>query len=642
MNNEGTYSELATVGGTGGGGEAPLQILVATELSGLLGQRLESMCLNRLHPHEDSYLLWPFERRTLAADEDTFRYGDMAWNPNPSIARSDWHGEMIGTWISAASLAAHATADRLLMLKVRGLVAKWTNLQDSDGYLGSLVAADRWKSWDVWIQAHSMLGLLTYASQNGDPTAIHSASRIADLLLSDFGEDRRSIQSTGPHGGMASSAILEPLVWLYRLTGQESYLHFCKWLVDVDWEVNGPAIVSTLVAGEGVSAVGNGKAAEMLLVLSGLVDLFAVTGEERYIKAAIAAWSSIHSKHLYITGSASIGEFFGTRSTLPNDGMKFIGETCVTMAWLDLSGKLGQLTNDAKYFDAIELTSLNHLLAAQSPDGRGWAYYVGLKDARRYRQHTDPECCPTRGSRALAAIPSLVFGRREAAVYVNLYAESKVTARVADTDVTVNVETDYPFGGDISITMTMRQAAEFDLNMRIPIWCRKWTLSVNEERIDGDLVAGYVSHRQLWRPGDRVQLTLDMPIRLVFDKLGNRGHVAVCCGPLVFAADVQSLPDEFSLDDIALVPDLSAFRVERSAASIRVFAPSRWLSRAQRGSAGATRYAEWGDGVYRTTEVMLVPFFEAGSTAEDAYREGVWPNDEVTRDFTYQTWLPCG
>jgi len=30
------------------------------------------------------------------------------------------------------------------------------------------------------------------------------------------------------------------------------------------------------------------------------------------------------------------------------------------------------------------------LLAAQSPDGWGWAYYVGLRDSKRYRWHTDP------------------------------------------------------------------------------------------------------------------------------------------------------------------------------------------------------------------------------------------------------------
>ncbi|NTU76156.1 MAG: SDR family NAD(P)-dependent oxidoreductase, partial [Anaerolineaceae bacterium] len=67
------------------------------------------------------------------------------------------------------------------------------------------------------------------------------------------------------------------------------------------------------------------------------------------------------------------------------------------------------VTNPDSVNDMVEQTLYNHLLGAQSPDGRGWAYYMGLRDSKRFRWHTDPDCCPTRGVRALAQMVQHVF-----------------------------------------------------------------------------------------------------------------------------------------------------------------------------------------------------------------------------------------
>ena len=209
--------------------------------------------------------------------------------------------------------------------------------------------------------------------------------------------ERQVWSLTGHHGGMASSSVLEPIVLLYRATGDPRYLAFAKWLVDEDWETpDGPKTVSALTQGAGVRAVGNRKALEMLITLVGVIELFRETGEQRYFDAVEAAWSDIVEKQLYITGSASVGEFFGD-AVLPNDGYYDIGETCVTMAWVYFCFQLNRLTGSAKYFEPAERAIYNHLLAAQSEDGRGWAYYVGLRDYKRYREHTDPGMLPLPG-----------------------------------------------------------------------------------------------------------------------------------------------------------------------------------------------------------------------------------------------------
>ena len=152
----------------------------------------------------------------------------------------------------------------------------------------------------------------------------------------------------GPHGGLASSSVLEPFVLLYRYTGEARFLAFAQWLVDVDWETtDGPWTVSLLTRGAGVRSVGNAKALEMLLTLIGVVELFRGTDEHQYFDAVEAAWCDIVENQVYVTGSASVGEYFG-EGLLPNEGYFHIGETCVTMAWISLCLHLHRLTGDAK------------------------------------------------------------------------------------------------------------------------------------------------------------------------------------------------------------------------------------------------------------------------------------------------------
>lgn len=325
--------------------------------------------------------------------------------PHPEITEGDWQGEFLGNWLDAACISAWNAGDEQLRAKVDAIVRDWLATQDEDGYLGTYDEKDRWEQWDVWVQAHDLIGLLSYHRYAGSEAALDAAVRVADRVLRDFGPGKRSLCATGPKYpryndfGMASSAILEPLLWLYWKTGKERYLDFGRWLVDDDWEApGGPAIVNSLLGGRGVAGTANAKGAEMLIALTGLAELYRATGEERYLKTILVAWDDIVQHHLYITGSASTGEFFRPDFALRNDGLFRLGEVCVTKTWMYLNLSLGRLTGEARFFDMVEQTLYNHLLGAQSPDGRGWAYYMGLRDSKRYRWHTDPDCCPTRAS----------------------------------------------------------------------------------------------------------------------------------------------------------------------------------------------------------------------------------------------------
>jgi hypothetical protein len=58
--------------------------------------------------------------------------------------------------------------------------------------------------------------------------------------------------------GMAPSSVIEPMVMLYRNTGDHKYIDFCEYIVDA-WE-HGPKIVSSLLAHGNVYKTANNKA----------------------------------------------------------------------------------------------------------------------------------------------------------------------------------------------------------------------------------------------------------------------------------------------------------------------------------------------------------------------------------------------
>lgn len=617
----------------------------SVHMHGLIGRRFDLSRANRLLHQEEDHLLFPFHEHCPVGMNHPDR-------PRQEIV-GDWQGEYIGTWLDAAILTAWNTDDHALHMKIRNIVSDWLSTQDEDGYLGTYDEKDRWKSWDVWVQAHDLIGLISYYRYTREDEILNAAVRVADRVLQDFGPGKRYLYPTGPHGGMASSSFLEPLIWLYWETGNQHYLDFGRWLVDIDWEqTDGPRIISSLADGKGVAGTANAKGIEMLICFAGMVELYRATGESRYLESVLTSWQDIVEHHLYITGSASTGEYFMADYTLRNDGLFQVGETCVSMGWLYLNLSLGQLTGEARFYDMAEQTLYNHLLAAQSPDGRGWAYYVGLRDSKRYRWHIDPECCPTRGVRALAQMPRHVFGITEDGVVVNFYEPAKA-AFTLQSGINFEIQSisDYPFDGRVKLALMPEQPARMALDLRLPAWCKHFVIYVNTEKLDVQPdQKGYLHLERQWQDGDIVELSMDMPVQVVMDRLGNVGRVALTSGPLVYAADSSYLPKGRLLDDIVLllspievtgtVQVLKAGQTGSKHLRVQTALPQPEAETRLWRDYGRYHYVKALNGIASVNTLELVPFFEAGNREPDNYRDGIATRWEAARNVTYQIWMP--
>lgn len=526
-----------------------MQTADRVRLTGWIGQRMEANEGNRLVKMDVERLLEGYRTRP---------------------GRQTWDGEHVGKWLHAATLAWVNSGDPKLRKKLDYVAAELVKCQLADGYLGTYLETNRWTEWDVWAHKYNLIGLITYVRYTGNTEPLPACRKMADLLCNTFGDasGKRDIIIAGLHQGMASTSVLEPMVLLYRLTGEPRYLDFCKYIVRSWEQPNGPKIISTLLAGKHVAEVGDAKSYEMLSCLDGALEYYRTVGDAPMLTACLNAWQDIVTHHLYITGTASYREHFHGDFDLPN--VNNVGETCVTVTWLQFNAQLLRLTGEARFAEQIERVTLNQLFGAERCDGSGWGYYVQMEGKKPYTNVLDGQCCLSSGPRGVALIPTFAITADADGAVVNLYDAGTVKLNLRDsTGVTLVTKTLYPSDGHVDITVTPVSNKAFTIKLRIPEWCEHPVVQVNGKRMEAKPGPdGYVAVRREWKKNDHVQLEFMLEPRLVIGDHKNEGKLAVCYGPLVLAADEALLGDGgLRLRTVGVSgPDLAALKVRPEAA----------------------------------------------------------------------------
>jgi DUF1680 family protein len=468
--------------------------------------------------------------------------------------RQIWDGEHVGKWLHAATLAWVNTGDPELRKKLDYVAAELPKCQLADGYLGTYDEKDRWTQWDVWAHKYNLIGLITYMRYTGNMEPLPACRRMAELLCNTFGDEpgKKDINLAGQHIGMAPTSVLEPMVLLYRLTGEERYLDFCKYILR-SWErPNGAKIISTLLKDKRVDKVGNGKAYEMLSCLNGALEYYRTAGERQLLEACLNAWQDIVDHRLYLTGTASYREFFHDDYDLPN--VNNVGETCVTVTWLQFNAQLLRLTGQARFAQQLEKVVLNQLFGAQCPDGSAWGYYVQMQGKKPYSSTLDGHCCLSSGPRGVALIPTFATTTDADGVVMNLYETGTAKLKLRDGAVVdVKTETKYPTDGLIRIALALSRSAQFTVKLRIPSWCSDARLDVDGETTPLKLGSdGYAFVNREWKTGDQIRLRFKLEPRLIVGDRRNEGRVAIMYGPLVLAADSALLNRNVSLNTLGV------------------------------------------------------------------------------------------
>jgi uncharacterized protein len=522
-----------------------------------------------------------------------------------------WIGEHIGKWMHAATLAWAYTGDAAQRQKLDRAAAELIKAQEPDGYLGTYVPDKRFglyagADWDVWSHKYNLIGLLTYHQYSGDEASLNACRKMGDLLIATF-PARRSILAAGTHMGMAATSVLEPMVLLYRLTGEEKYLEFAKYIVKSWDEPNGPRIIQALLSAKQVNRTANGKAYEMMSNLVGLCELARATGDRTLLEPLGNAWEDIVAKRLYLTGSASQGEHFRGDYELPNPSGAAVAETCVTTTWIQLNLQLFRLTGEARFGHELEKTIYNHLAAAQNPQGHDWCYFTALEGRKPYDKGIN--CCHSSGPRGMALAPQAAYLKGRSGdtdrLLVSTFETSRVALQLGGQDVTVEQQSEFPWQGRSTLSLHLAKPARFGLQVRCPEWAGRMTFQLNgEESAPIAPVKGWAGiEAREWKEGDRLAIKFELAARMVMGEHSNKGKAALAWGPFVLAYDQKNNP--------GLPPAASLGLLESKAAPVTL---KEGNSLAFEGYIIAPRLA-------RAERVTLVTFADAGADGGD-YR--VW------------------
>ncbi len=396
------------------------------------------------------------------------------------------------------------------------------------------------------------------------------ARRLADHVDREFGPDGREGVCGHPEIEMA-------LVEFARATGERRYLELARLFV----ERRGTGTLGPHPLGQEYfqddmpvrqATTMRGHAVRALYLAAGALDVATETGDGELAAAVRRQWANGVAHRTYITGgvgSRHQDEAFGDDFELPAD--RAYAETCAGIASVMLSWRLLLSTGEDKYADLIERTLLNNVLASPRADGRAF-YYTNTLHQRTPGQVPDEQhlsqraesglrapwfevsCCPTNVARTLASV-GLYFATVSAdGLQLHQYGDYWVSTELAAGCVTVQVSSDYPAGGTVSVDVIEAPAAEITLRLRIPAWAFG---AAKVSEAPTTQTSTYVEIRRTFRPGDSVSIMFPAAARATHPDPridSARGAFAVEQGPLVLALESSDLPPGWSVNEVTADP----------------------------------------------------------------------------------------
>ena len=435
--------------------------------------------------------------------------------------------------------------------------------QMADGYLNSywqvVEPARRWVDIDngheLYCAGHLIQAAVAYHRGTGDTRLLDITRRFVDHIDSVFGPGKRGVAPGHPEIEMA-------LVELYRDTGEQRYLDLAGFFVDErgkdfigEFAHFEPSYYQDRVPVRETDVV-EGHAVRQLYLTTGVADIYMETGEQALMDALLRQWRDFTAHKMHVTGGAGArhrGESFGEAYELPNDYCYC--ETCAQIAGIMWNWRMLLITGERRYADLIERTLYNGFLSGISLDGNSYFYVNPLLSRGNIER---PEwygcaCCPPNVMRTLASVGHYVATTRGNDVQIHQYMNAEV-----DAGLKVRMETNFPWDGNVTLTITAVDDQPHTLSLRIPAWCADPALTVNGERQTLNAPAGYAILDQAWQPGDVVTLSLPMEPTLLAAHPRvdpTRGSVAILRGPLVYCLEEPDQPADVDLMDVAIDTD---------------------------------------------------------------------------------------
>lgn len=390
------------------------------------------------------------------------------------------------------------------------------------------------------------------------------------------------------------------LVKLYQATDDTLYLNMAKKFVDIrgvsyvpEKEDHATYSQQHLPVRQQRKAIGH--AVRALYLYSGMADVMGLFSDTTLYTALDAIWHDIADTKVHINGGLGAVkgiEGFGPEYVLPNKDT--YDETCAGVGNVLFNYRMFLATGEARYVDMAEIALYNNVLAGVNLAGDRFFYVNVLEtDGKTPFNHDGNNsrspwfataCCPSNLARLIPQVLGMAYARTDDDVFCGFYMGGTAEIALKDGTVSLSQRTDYPFDGNISITVNPQQdGADFTLWLRIPTWCgdrfipgelysyevsgrSEVCVKVNGQKVKTRVRDGYLPISRRWKASDVVELSMEMPVRYsVADERveADRNRVAVTRGPLLYCAeqlDNEHYVCDYVISDLSRPVEISEYK----------------------------------------------------------------------------------
>jgi DUF1680 family protein len=553
----------------------------------------------------------------------------------------------LAKWIEAAAYSLVWHPDPALEKTLDETIAIICNAQQGDGYLDTYYIINGLEkrftnlkdNHELYCMGHYIEAAVAYYEATGKRRLMDAMIRYVDCVDKHIGAGEGKL-----HGYPGHEIAEMALVRLYAATGDGKHLKLAKYFIDQRGQAplyfeeetgrNGNTFYwkdsyvkyQYYQAGKPVrdQHTAEGHAVRAVYLYSGMADVARLTGDEELFAACKDLFANITEKQMYITGAigqSAYGEAFSYDYDLPNDTV--YAETCAAIGLAFFARRMASIAPRGEYADVIEKALFNGIISGMALDGESFFYVnplevlpeASLKDRRMRHVKVERQkwfgcaCCPPNLARILASLGSYVHSVAKGAVYTHLYLGSEAKLSPAGKEVRIKIETGYPWDGQINIGFALEGKSAFSYGFRIPGWCGSVAVKLNGADAAYTLRDGYALIDREWSGGDKLTVTLDMPVNLMETNpkvRQNSGKLAFTRGPLVYCFEEKDNGKELFKLRAGEPVD---FKVRYEKDLLEGLCTLSFTGKREKDWQGGALYRKQGEAEYEDRELLLIPYY---------------------------------
>ncbi len=476
----------------------------------------------------------------------------------------------VAKWLESAAYALEMERDAALEKTVDDAIALILKNSDENGYFNSYyLTTDQDKRFtiranhELYCAGHLMEAAVAYYHATGKDAFLKAMCKYADYIERVFMIEKSAAFLTPGH-----PEIELALVRLYEATGEKRYLALSRYFIDTHgtaremlYENERCMLYNMDEMPIRQRSQAEGHSVRALYLMSGAADIADACQDQELAAACRRVYDNLVNHRMYITGgvgSTYIGEAFTVDDDLPS--RTAYAETCAAIALAFYCERMQKIHESAVYADTVERVIYNGILSGLSMDGKSFFYENPLEidpvfndvDKSAVQKSRYPitqrlevfscSCCPPNITRFFLSLGDYLYACNEDTVFVNQYMASEMKQE----GLAITQETQYPRDGVIHIQC---EADKKEIALRIPAWCRSFTLNHPYRMQDG-----YA--RIVLQGKTDILLSLDMPVTVMAANPrvhAIAGRVAVMRGPVVYC--IEGVDNGADLSAIRLRPD---------------------------------------------------------------------------------------